>query len=241
MKAKKPARKVTRRPASKAAKAVIVVKTPPSRRRTSQTPAVAATAAKPVKRKSPLRTTALKTRSTVRKNNSAQPASEPTPAETAPKVTASATKPEAAAPAATKPRAARKVARQPKLKIPAILLEGDRPPAPLVSGPGERYVLGPTPPAEKTASAEPQLPEAYGTKRLFLAARDPQWLYAHWDLTREQQRACNQRSADGHLVLRVYLERVAESPFVELHVHPESRHWFVHVGRGGTKYVAELG
>src|SRR5438094_6482773 len=33
-----------------------------------------------------------------------------------------------------------------------------------------------------------ELPEAYGTEKLLVAARDPHWLYAHWDLTREQLR-----------------------------------------------------
>ncbi len=86
-----------------------------------------------------------------------------------------------------------------------------------------------------------ELPEAYGTERLLLAARDPHWLYAHWDLTLEQQREYNRRSVDGHLVLRVFTEHVAGEPFVETHLNPESRSWFVHVGRGGTKFVAVLG
>lgn len=141
-----------------------------------------------------------------------------------------------------KPRAARKkVVRRARLKIPAILLQGDYPPPPPMSGPGQRYALGPTPPEQASTSAEGKLPEAYGTKRLFLAARDPHWLYAHWDLTREQQRRCNAASAEGHLVLRVFVDRVEQAPLLEIHVHPESRHWFVHVGRGGTKFMAELG
>lgn len=136
----------------------------------------------------------------------------------------------------------KKAVRRTKLKIPVILLQGDHHPAPpAVSGPGQRYALGPTPPEEKFVSAEGKLPEAYGTKRLFLAARDPHWLYAHWDLTREQQRHYNARSVDGHLVLRVFVSRLENAPLAEIHVHPESRHWFIHVGRGGTKYVAELG
>ena len=35
------------------------------------------------------------------------------------------------------------------------------------------------------------VPEAYGTQRLLLTARDPHWLYARWDLTRDQQRKYN--------------------------------------------------
>jgi len=74
------------------------------------------------------------------------------------------------------------------LKIPPILLEGDGPAPARASGPGSRYVLGPTPPAAKLPLPAGELPESYGTRQLFLAARDPRWLYAHWDFTAEQLR-----------------------------------------------------
>jgi hypothetical protein len=131
--------------------------------------------------------------------------------------------------------------RQKKIEAPAILLEGDQPAAPPVSGPGEKYSLGPVPPAQSFPTAESELPESYGTKKLFLTARDPHWLYAHWDLTREQQLKLNAQSADGHLVLRIYAHKIEGHPTYEIHVHPESRHWFTHVERAGNSYVAELG
>jgi len=127
-------------------------------------------------------------------------------------------------------------------KIPSILLEGDAPSPPALSGPGQRYALGTSGPAEEWESAETtELPEAYGTQKLLLTARDPHWLYAHWDLTRDQLKHYNGLSSDGHLVLRVYKDEVAGRPVTEVHVHPESHNWFVHVGLGGTKFVAELG
>jgi uncharacterized protein len=92
------------------------------------------------------------------------------------------------------------------------------------------------------ASAEAaELPEAYGTQRLLCVARDPHWLYAHWDLTGEQLRKHNKASRDGHLIVRVFRDQPTGQPVLEQHVHPESRNWFLHVGRGGTKYVAQLG
>lgn len=192
-----------------------------------------------MKTKTPARKTTRRAAGSPRRRT---PAAKPKSVRRKPVKAKAAPAPVAAAIPARKPRAARKkVVRKPKLIIPAILLQGDYPAPPLVSGPGQRYALGPTPPEQESASAEGKLPDAYGTKRLFLAARDPHWLYAHWDLTREQLRGYNARSVDGHLVLRVFVERVAESPLVEMHVHPESRHWFIHVGRGGAKYLAELG
>jgi len=131
--------------------------------------------------------------------------------------------------------------RRRKMEIPSLLLEGDQPaPAP-VSGPGQKYALGPTPPSQHFETAETELPEAYGTQQLFLTARDPHWLYAHWDLTREQLAKCNVKSSDGHLILRIYAGKLEGHPACEIHVHPESRHWFAHVERSGDSYVAELG
>ena len=141
-----------------------------------------------------------------------------------------------------RPAAARK-ARQPKLEIPAILLAGDTSAPAGVSGPGQRYALGPTtPPAHAGRVAESgELPEAYGTTKLWLTARDPQWLYAHWDLSSAQLRDYNAQSDDGHLIVRVFEREALGEPLVTQHVHPESRNWFIHVGRGGTKFVAQLG
>ena len=132
-------------------------------------------------------------------------------------------------------------AKAAKLEVPAILLEGDAPAAaPAVSGPGERYAR----PAAGSVKAQPaatELPEAYGTGRLLLAARDPHWLYAHWDFTRDQLKTYNGRSSDGHLVLRVFKDAIIGEPCNETHVHPESINWFVNVPAAGTKYLAELG
>jgi hypothetical protein len=131
--------------------------------------------------------------------------------------------------------------RRKKIEVPLLLLEGDQPTPPPASGPGRKYALGPVPPSQHFETAETELPEAYGTKKLFLTARDPHWLYAHWDLTREQQLKLNARSAAGHLILRIYAGKVQGHPICEIHVHPESRHWFAHVERAGNSYAAELG
>ena len=113
------------------------------------------------------------------------------------------------------------------LDVPPILLEGDEPPAPPATGPGEKFSLGAKPPAQKFSGGE--LPESYGTKKLFLTARDPHWLYAHWDLTHEQQKQFNHESTDGHLILRVFPGKIEGHPVSEIHVHPESRHSLYHL------------
>jgi hypothetical protein len=129
--------------------------------------------------------------------------------------------------------------KEESLEVPPILLEGDAPSAAYASGPGEKYSLGATPPAQNFSGGE--LPESYGTKKLFLTARDPHWLYAHWDLTREQQNELNAESSDSHLILRIFAGKIEGHPTYEIHVHPDSRHWFAHVERAGHSYAAELG
>jgi uncharacterized protein len=135
----------------------------------------------------------------------------------------------------------RSYTRRKKTEIPPILLESDAPEPGATTGPGEKFSLGPTPPEQKFPTAESELPESYGTKKLFLTARDPHWLYVHWDLTRDQQLKLNAQSSDGHLVVRIYAHKIEGHPTYEIHVHPESRHWFTHVERAGDSYVAELG
>jgi hypothetical protein len=128
-----------------------------------------------------------------------------------------------------------------ELKVPPILLEGDEPSLPPGTGIGLKYGMGTPPEGAQPSFEEDTLPDAYGTGRLFLVPRDPHCLYAHWDLTLEQQQRYNGLSADRHLVLRLYLSPRGPVPVSELHVHPESRHWFIHVTQPGTPYLAELG
>jgi hypothetical protein len=156
-----------------------------------------------------------------------------------PRATATSKTRQTAAPA---PAAeAKRAPRTSRLKIPPILLEGDAPAAPAASGPGQRYSLGPTPPGQHFAEGGSELPEAYGTQQLFLTARDPHWLYAHWDLNRAQLKKYNSLSMDGHLVLRIYRGALDAEPMSEIHVHPESRNWFVPVPDAGAKYLSALG
>ena len=131
--------------------------------------------------------------------------------------------------------------RRTEVKVPTLLLEGDLPPAPPISGPGARYALAPQPVTAPPLLNVGELPEAYGTGRVFLAARDPHWLYVSWDLTTEQQNRHNAQSRDGHLIVKIFA-RAEQTPAVpEVHVHPESKNWFVHVPHPETLYSAEIG
>src|SRR5213592_3088001 len=54
----------------------------------------------------------------------------------------------------------RSYTRRKKNEVPAILSEGDQPAPPPVSGPGEKFSLGATPPTQTFPTAETELPEA---------------------------------------------------------------------------------
>jgi hypothetical protein len=125
--------------------------------------------------------------------------------------------------------------------IPPILLEGDEPTPLSISGAGAKYAVGPGRPPAVASAPEQLLPAGYGTQKLFLTARDPHCLYAHWDLTQAQQQHYNSLSSDKHLILRVRPEAGAISSALEIHLQPETRHWFIPVERSGTSYIAELG
>ena len=181
-----------------------------------------------------------------------EPAKKPVIARTAPvspPAKASPTKPVAsdAAPKATirvhGPPKSPPPRPQRKLNIPPILLEGDSPVTlePRPSGPGSRYALAPQAPAPQVPMTAAELPESYGTGRLFLSARDPHWLYAAWDLPAQSQTDFNAKSRDGHLVLRVFANEEAVTATPDIHVHPESRAWFIYVNRAETRYRAQLG
>ena len=72
-------------------------------------------------------------------------------------------------------------------------------------------------------------------------ARDPHWVYAHWDLTEGKLREANRLSASGTLVLRIRAGSPEAEVTVEQAVHPESRNWFIHVPQAGARYLGELG
>lgn len=148
---------------------------------------------------------------------------------------------EVSRPPRAEPPEERQLEAESRPAIPPILLEEDEPSGPRPSGPGQKHVLGPATASGQFGDEEAALPEAYGTGKLVLAVREPRWLYAYWDLTARQQRRYNALSADGHLVVRIHTGTVAEHPVTEVHVHPESRHWFIQVDAAEMRYVAELG
>jgi hypothetical protein len=86
----------------------------------------------------------------------------------------------------------------------------------------------------------PVLPLFYGARQLTLAARDPHWLHAFWDLSSAEENCLRAQAADGSLWLRIYLDRDPQKPLASIRLPAESRSWFVEVPKGGAEYQAAL-
>src|SRR5215472_14769438 len=84
-------------------------------------------------------------------------------------------------------------------KVPRILFEGDQPP-PSPHSPVQKYAVAPASHGTPVA-AQAKLPEAYGTEKLGVIARDPHCLYLFWDVTRDQQQRYFEGSGQRELLL----------------------------------------
>lgn len=129
-------------------------------------------------------------------------------------------------------------ARRVSSELPAVLLEGDELTAEHLEAAG---VTGATSSADLSLPSEPDLPGAPGAGTLRLTPRDPRCLYANWDFTAEQQCRFNRLSVDSHLILRLHTGGEGGQNPVDLHLQPESTHWFVPLERASGRYQAELG
>jgi len=83
------------------------------------------------------------------------------------------------------------------------------------------------------------LPESYGTKKLFLVARDPHILFAYWDLNQVQYQEAARAAHDGKVFLEVYVP--GEGRVQQIHIWDCHKNWYLQVNRPETTFVAQLG
>ncbi len=82
------------------------------------------------------------------------------------------------------------------------------------------------------------LPASYGSKSLFLVARDPHWLFCYWDIDWAEYPLS--RLSDGKVHLRVYDAATAAETY-RAEVTPEARNWYISAGHGNATFYAEIG
>ncbi len=95
---------------------------------------------------------------------------------------------------------------------------------------------GPAGPAELPAYEDlGALPTTYGSKSLYLVARDPQWFFTYWDVDWQ----AHPRIPGGHVILKI---RDADGAEVySTPVNPDARNWYLPVPRPNATFYAELG
>lgn len=98
----------------------------------------------------------------------------------------------------------------------------------------------------------PELPNSYGMDSLVLMVRDPDWLYAYWEITATKQEEFKSQygpSAWGNSrpVLRLYdVTGVAfngnnANSYIDISVSEEIDNWHIHVGRPDRAFCLDLG
>jgi len=84
-----------------------------------------------------------------------------------------------------------------------------------------------------------ELPASYGTRRLFIAPRDPHYLFCYWDLNFDQLADAERIACDGKVFLQIYEE--SGQRVQQIHIQPWSKDWMVHVQSPNTVFYAEIG
>lgn len=99
----------------------------------------------------------------------------------------------------------------------------------------------PAPAPVLVSEAPAALPVSYETGRLLLAARDPQWLYLHWDVSPEAAAGWVARAPGGSLRLRLHRGHTGGDVVTETVLPADTRSWFERATGAGSTHVAQLG
>lgn len=84
-----------------------------------------------------------------------------------------------------------------------------------------------------------ELPEAYGSKKLFLVCRDPEWAFVYWDLSWQQFQDAARLSADHRIYLQIYSEQ--GDRLQQIQIFEGTRNWYLHLNQRDLSIYAELG
>jgi hypothetical protein len=129
-----------------------------------------------------------------------------------------------------------------ELPVPALSVGGSSPsssPSPAVPAAEEVPQNGTHPKPLPAYEFLGYLPDSYGTKKLFLVARDPGILFAYWDLSQVQYQEAARSAQDGKIFLEVYVP--GEGRVQQIHIWDSHRNWYLQVNRPDTNFIAQLG
>ncbi|HON42925.1 MAG TPA: DUF4912 domain-containing protein [Bacillota bacterium] len=94
-----------------------------------------------------------------------------------------------------------------------------------------------------------QVPEGYGETRIVLQVRDPFWMHAYWEISRETAldlaRELGESISSSRLTLRVndmtMRDEADWGKQVAIDVHPFANNWYINVCEPDTSYCVDLG
>ena len=97
----------------------------------------------------------------------------------------------------------------------------------------------PAPPSVPEYENLGTLPATYEEDTLFLAARDPRWLFSYWDFDWSRYPAFAHRYGVAQFFLKLTTFAGEQETMVE--IKPEARNWYVPVNQPDTTYLGEIG
>jgi hypothetical protein len=88
------------------------------------------------------------------------------------------------------------------------------------------------------------LPTKYGEDRLVLMAKDPDWLYAYWEVTANAQKKFYDNINidawhNSQPILRIY--NLTQNDHFDININDESDNWYIRIGKPNTRFKAEIG
>lgn len=93
------------------------------------------------------------------------------------------------------------------------------------------------------------VPEEYGDTKLVLLVRDPEWIYAYWEINDETRQQLNIPRNGHHYrqILRVFKTTARQWPeeaahyFFDVETNNDARSWYIHMPEADESWCAELG
>ena len=134
----------------------------------------------------------------------------------------------------------RKPLRAPGLQVTAPRPSSASSPSPGATSNAPETEDGVKPPAQLPAyEFLGYLPDSYGTRKLFLVARDPSMVFAYWDLDPVQYQEATRAAHDGKVFLELYVP--GEGRVQQIHIWANHKNWYLQVNRPDTAFIAQLG
>jgi len=100
--------------------------------------------------------------------------------------------------------------------------------------------------ADKECINQLEFPQNYGKNQLTLLVRDPEWLYAYWEITATVQSDFSRQFggiwSETQPMLRVYdITGGNQKQYFDIQIDDYSSNWYIHVGRPNHTFFVDLG